>query len=573
MTEKIVLSPQIKGIIPGLPEIGKIKIGMKGDQRQSRSGGSYQLPVKLDHFVVTTLERGEDGNFLKDREVHNRFGEKPTELPVILLYNDPSLNFQSRWACFVGTRLWCTGDGENAIRKQKDGSAIHWDCTCERAAPDFKTDQYRCKTAGVLSVMLADMENVGGVYKFRTTSYNTVVNIMSSMALIQRITGGTLAGIPLTMAIRPKTVVTPIDNKTQKVYVVGLEFKGSMPQLQSTAYRATREQLEYKQRIEDLENGVRALIGNEILTEEETNEDIAAEFYPEAQEGYPEASQQAESAGKGPGPETDEADYSKLVEMVEAATVSTHRLKDFVELTAKSYETTEQEVIEQGIAKLKNFLDAYSNWLLGTTLDESNKLSDRIESDKKDTTQSKQNNDNEPEPDTNPRNSDLYKNFDPYTSQPQKRYDARLILKMTDELSRRDIKFAKSMTGIQLHQLLLQQGIQQADHGGDEGGGQETSQQATPDQNPGYKYIRKDGEVIQNDKPTENTVSRSIVETDEFNELMMLQQRHPESYARIMKGKALKTVQDIEDAISAIDADVEKQDADGGSPKEDDIPW
>ena len=41
---------------PTLPERGKIKIGQHGAERQGKSG-TYRLPVKLDHFVVTTLHR------------------------------------------------------------------------------------------------------------------------------------------------------------------------------------------------------------------------------------------------------------------------------------------------------------------------------------------------------------------------------------------------------------------------------------------------------------------------------------------------------------------------------------
>ena len=64
----------IKGIMPGLPEIGKIKIGMKGAVRTSKGGKDFQLPQRLDHFIVTTLERGEDGNFIRDEAIHQNLG-------------------------------------------------------------------------------------------------------------------------------------------------------------------------------------------------------------------------------------------------------------------------------------------------------------------------------------------------------------------------------------------------------------------------------------------------------------------------------------------------------------------
>ena len=92
----------IKGLVPSLPERGKIKIGIKGATIRSRRGVDFQPPQKLDHFVVTTLERGKDGNFLPDAALMERLGDKPTEIPVRLLYDDPTLNFPTRLACFVG---------------------------------------------------------------------------------------------------------------------------------------------------------------------------------------------------------------------------------------------------------------------------------------------------------------------------------------------------------------------------------------------------------------------------------------------------------------------------------------
>ena len=50
----------IKGIRPALAEGGKIKIGGLGEPRQSKKGGTYRLPVKLDHFLITKTNRVSD---------------------------------------------------------------------------------------------------------------------------------------------------------------------------------------------------------------------------------------------------------------------------------------------------------------------------------------------------------------------------------------------------------------------------------------------------------------------------------------------------------------------------------
>ena len=277
------LAPQIKNLVPGLPEVGKIKIGMKGAMKESRGGKTFQLPQRVDHFIITGLERGQDGNFIRDPKIHEIVGQQPKVIPVRLLYDDPALNFQSRYACFTGTQLWCTGDGEHALRKNKDGSRHARPCPCERSAPDFKADKYRCKVTGVLSVILDDMQMVGGVYKFRTTSYNSVVNIISSMALIQRITGGILAGVKINMAVRPKTVLIPGSQKTMTVYVVGLEYPGSIQKLREEGYKMALDGAQSRARIEHIEVEAKRLItGNLLMSETDTETDIAEEFYPES---------------------------------------------------------------------------------------------------------------------------------------------------------------------------------------------------------------------------------------------------------------------------------------------------
>src|SRR3974390_2832716 len=112
MTEDVLPPPRpqrstmIKGLTPRLPERGHVKIGTLGAQRKSTRNPqtTYQLPQKLDHFRVTTMQRGEDGNFLIDRALYEKLGlpEEPTELPVRLLYDDIALNFPTRYACFAG---------------------------------------------------------------------------------------------------------------------------------------------------------------------------------------------------------------------------------------------------------------------------------------------------------------------------------------------------------------------------------------------------------------------------------------------------------------------------------------
>ena len=101
---------------PTLPEFGKIKIGGKGETRKTSNGKEFQIPVKFDYFVITTLQRDETGNFIKDEVLHKALSEKYgtehfTRIPIRLLYNDPSMNFPSRLVCYKGKSAVCSGDG------------------------------------------------------------------------------------------------------------------------------------------------------------------------------------------------------------------------------------------------------------------------------------------------------------------------------------------------------------------------------------------------------------------------------------------------------------------------------
>lgn len=276
-------SLSIKGLNPTLPERGKIKIGGKGAVKTSQKGTEYQIPEKYDHFVVTTMQRGPDNNFIRDEQLHKVLGDKPKSIPVTLLYDDEALNFQSRYAAFNGRVLWCAGDGETAQRLNEKATARDTiECPCPLADPAY-TGPNKCKINGNLSVIINGAGSVGGVWKFRTTSYNSVVGLMSSLSLIKRVTGGPLAGIPLDLVVAPKHAVSPTDGKAQTVYIVGLEYSGDMAQLRQVGYDIALAQATQHQRIEHIEEQARRMIAappaDRVFVGEDPT-DVADEYYP-----------------------------------------------------------------------------------------------------------------------------------------------------------------------------------------------------------------------------------------------------------------------------------------------------
>ncbi len=285
----------IRNLIPRLPERGHIKIGELGETRKSQKGNDYQLPVKLSHFRVTTLERGPDGNFVMDKDLHDRLdlGDEPVEIPVRLLYDDVSLDFPTRYACYAGKTLWCSGDGETALRvsnqpkdaPMKEPFAVQ--CPCHRQEPSYK-GQDKCKLNGRLSVLIDGAGGVGGVWVFRTTSYNSVIGIMSSLAFLRSVTGGILANIPLKLRIQPKQATNPTDQSSVLIYVVSVEYAGDIGELQQAAHQIALDRATTHMSIAHIEEEARrnlALPGPaDAVLPGDIPEDIVAEFYPETGE-------------------------------------------------------------------------------------------------------------------------------------------------------------------------------------------------------------------------------------------------------------------------------------------------
>lgn len=238
----------VKNLFLGLPEVGKIKIGGKGEQRTSQSGNTYQLPEKHDYFTVTNLHRDNSGNFMKNHKIHEMIGEKPRAIKVRLVSDQMEYNLQVRYARYNGKILSCSGDGEIANELQEDGSYQQVQCPCQRLDQGYQGKD-KCKINGTLNVIIDGIDQVGGVWKFRTTSFNSVTSIISSIQMILSMTGGRVAGLPLTLILNPKTTTTP-DGKTTTVYVVGLVYRGTVENLLDASYKQAKMFSAYQNKLQ-----------------------------------------------------------------------------------------------------------------------------------------------------------------------------------------------------------------------------------------------------------------------------------------------------------------------------------
>jgi hypothetical protein len=206
------------------------------------------------------------------------FGENCTEIPIRLLYNDIELNFPTFYAKYARSGIKLRGDGENWTVYNSDGTREEiFDPNNERG---FLNDE-DVKPHGILTVLVEGQNSVGGVYKFRTTSWNSINNILSSLSLIKNMCG-MLTYIPLKLVYR-RMEVTPkgLGHKTW-IPVVSVEFRGSIEELQDKA-EEVRSYMTVKTRKEltQIEDAVRDHIGDDESVSEQ--QDIAAEFYPSSE--------------------------------------------------------------------------------------------------------------------------------------------------------------------------------------------------------------------------------------------------------------------------------------------------
>lgn len=267
-----VLSNRIHDIKLRPAQIGNIKIGGKGEERTGQRGNKYRLPVKHNHFTITTTGKDKNGDFIPDERIMDILGDHCTEIPVTVLFNDPDLIFKTSYAYFDSAKCQCRGDGR--IAQKANGEFIECNpATCKTYIAKG------CKPHGMLSVVLRDSPRVSGVHVLRTTSWNTINNIISSLDLLFARTYGQLAGLPMILTLHPKTTLIPGTKKTTTIYMVNIDFDGTTDEMRDTAMSIVQMNANIMDEIKRIESNARLML-NEAPSAEECK-DITEEFYPD----------------------------------------------------------------------------------------------------------------------------------------------------------------------------------------------------------------------------------------------------------------------------------------------------
>jgi len=189
-----------------LPRLNVIRLGLK--LKSQKTGNEY--PSETAYFVCPP-------------EVQKIYGDKPTELDVMLPINDIDSVFPCAYKYYGSNKgLKCQGNGEQAWRvndQTKEMETIK--CPCPLL------DEGKCKQSGTLMVMLPKV-SVGGVYQIRTSSYNSIVDINSGLDYVSALLGR-FALVPLKLR-RVKTE-THHEDKKQNHYTLKIIFDADIATL------------------------------------------------------------------------------------------------------------------------------------------------------------------------------------------------------------------------------------------------------------------------------------------------------------------------------------------------------
>lgn len=284
-----IISDRILPMRP--PELGKIKIGRAGEERTSQGGSKYKLPEKLDHFEVVGRERDKDGRLIRDEAIHESIGDSPTELAIRLYFDDPWDNFQSGFTQYAGDHrlVQCNGETATVYAKRKkgpDGKMTVQRCEepetieCQRR----EDGGCQCRPMGRLSCYLEASGFFGAFHVFRTTSWETIRNIQTTLAMLHG-QFGYLAGVPLLLKMYPAetSYTDPQGNARKgKAWKVALVMRGTFEEVYARAAEAFQHRIHGQESLKLLAASHQAALDAD---EGESESDIQREWFPEDDPG------------------------------------------------------------------------------------------------------------------------------------------------------------------------------------------------------------------------------------------------------------------------------------------------
>lgn len=214
----------IKGLTDrnlSFPEIGQIR---KGAKKTDNAPGK-----DLTYFRVEFDEREPEaaGAFLA------RYGAQPTEINIILPFNEIDRMWDAWLEAYTAGRMVARSDGEKYTYLVDTGTGA----ILVKGGIDVKTGQPRpyiegqpvgtwrnqkknrdepifCKPTGRLKVVIPELGRAAYL-TVMTTSVHDIANLSAQLQAFQQVNGGRIAGIPLVLRRRPKSISSPNPDGTR----------------------------------------------------------------------------------------------------------------------------------------------------------------------------------------------------------------------------------------------------------------------------------------------------------------------------------------------------------------------
>jgi Recombination directionality factor-like len=314
-----------------LPVRIKVAIG-EGPEPGSQNGH----PRRLDHFVFKRKTLcGQDVVWEAAPEIAKLYGEKPTELGIIFLNEDPREVLRTEYAWWTPGGYKCHGDlvqiaNGNGVkyemwavrRTQKHPEGEPWPGNykyadgpkkgrpvepCGDGCPDLERGD--CKPSGDLYFILEKFPTLGAVCRLHTSSYRSIRNLSNGLMQIQRFNGGRLAGIKAVLKATPEKIWYADRNGTRHssvVHILSLEMGGAdIPGF--TARRTEPARVADQGRAQGGPNGRVQYAVHE--PDAERAKEIAGEFYPDGN------SPPIEQVGSPQGPGEEDEKIARICDL------------------------------------------------------------------------------------------------------------------------------------------------------------------------------------------------------------------------------------------------------------------
>ncbi len=180
-----------------LPEIGKIKIGIKHETKG--------YPMSLDYFRPT-------GTFAN--EFTKLFGEKPKKLNIAFISDDIAEVCNQRFECWTDGKRWGFGDGENFTVYDK-GAAGGKGGYVENVPPtDARVKALKWDEMLTLRFVILEMKGIMGYWRFETKAKTVTIPSITKSFDFVRERAGSIIGFPFTLIVEKKTGYSPGEPKS-----------------------------------------------------------------------------------------------------------------------------------------------------------------------------------------------------------------------------------------------------------------------------------------------------------------------------------------------------------------------